>query len=272
MASLCFHCKFYFFSIGYPLEGTMTPLTYMYGMGTVCLVLLLTNISLIAIIVILCCHHKKKHPQTCKCTCACQISQVRHEYVEMPPVNRNYNHSTSAMSILSKPNTSIRSASIAPNPVSTILIRVAHLYWSQELTETTILSSLQHVLIEVLQDKRMASTPEMKSCIKELRDEIIYFAEVYEMQNQQKMCKYSRQNTYTVEGAEIEGGKDETDMSNGVMVPQINEIAIILTKWMKENNIPYTEAGTPCIDNIGASELVECFEPVDAVSDNDHDL
>ena len=61
------------------------------------------------------------------------------------------------------------------NPISVILIRIGCLYRNAELTETTLLRSLQQILIEALDNKNIVSSHEGMKCVKQLRDEITRF-------------------------------------------------------------------------------------------------
>ena len=66
----------------------------------------------------------------------------------------------------------------SPNRVSVIFLLVGYMYWNAEASDTvaTLLSSLQHILIRVLEEPEVISNDDAMTCVKRLHNEIMGFA------------------------------------------------------------------------------------------------
>lgn len=82
-----------------------------------------------------------------------------------------------------------------PNPVAAILIKIGYLYRNSELTDTTFIKTLQHILVDVLDDCNIISSPEAVNCVCQLRDEIQKYNDQMRRRQFSRPCEYSRQAT-----------------------------------------------------------------------------
>ena len=139
-----------------------------------------------------------------------------------------------------------------PNPVSAILLHIGHMYWSAEASDTTLLSSLQQILIRALEEPAVISNYDARTCVKHLRDEIIAFAD--ELREQRCRGGFSRQTTIsgenssyshelvddtaertnkvTVETDETDGGAIQEVKNNECEVKTMENLVCVLTRWI----------------------------------------
>ena len=80
-----------------------------------------------------------------------------------------------------------------PNPISAILLNIGYLYWNAEVSDTTLLSSLQQILIRALDEPEVISNDDAMTCVKQLRNEIMDFADKF--REQRRRGGFSRQTT-----------------------------------------------------------------------------
>jgi hypothetical protein len=89
------------------------------------------------------------------------------------------------------------------NPVSIILIKIGHMYRCSELKNTTLLTTLQHILIDALDNNMIVFDSRARVCIEQLRNDIIKLNDdIKKMQycsRQISSRKGSRESTVVIE-------------------------------------------------------------------------
>lgn len=108
-----------------------------------------------------------------------------------------------------------------PNPISAILLNIGYLYWNAEASDTTLLSSLQQILVRVLEEQAVISNYDARTYVKHLRDEIIGFTD--ELRERRCRGRFSRQTT-------ISGRNYNSENSS------CSELVDDLAERMKETN------------------------------------
>ena len=81
------------------------------------------------------------------------------------------------------------------NPVSFILYRVANMYYDAKPSDCTLMRLLHQVLLEVLNDENVASSPEAMAYVKKLRDGVREFGDKLREEHKCYRRQYSRQQT-----------------------------------------------------------------------------
>ena len=139
-----------------------------------------------------------------------------------------------------------------PNPVSAILLHIGYMYWNAEASDTTLLSSLQQILIQALEEPAVISNYDARTCVKHLRDEIIAFAD--ELREQRCRIGFSRQATISGENSSYSHelvddteertnevtvevlGNEETDggatQNTECEVKRMENLVGVLTRWI----------------------------------------
>ena len=134
---------------------------------------------------------------------SCVVCYQRHNGKMCPncralQVSESTKHSPDCNSRDSKPTSIFPLPSASgqfPNPISIILLLVGYMYWNDEESDTmtTLLSSLQQILIRVLEKPEVISNDGATAYVKHLRNEIMGFADKWREQR----CRvlFSRQTT-----------------------------------------------------------------------------
>ena len=136
-----------------------------------------------------------------------------------------------------------------PNPISIILLHIGYMYWDAKALDTTLLSSVQQILIRALEEPEVISNHGARSFVEHLRDEIMAFAD--ELRKQRCCGWLSQQPTISSNGF-IDNSIELVDDSAERMKKSSNE-----TIKLQQNK---SKGGTKSVNELGNGTTDCCSE------------
>ena len=144
-----------------------------------------------------------------------------------------------------------------PNPISIILLHIGYMYWDAKASDTTFLSSVQQILIRVLEEPEVISNHGARAFVKHLRDEIMAFAD--ELREQRCRGVLSQQPTISSNGS-IDNSIKLVDDSAERMKKSSNEKVKLQQNKSKGGTKSVNELGsgtTDCCSQMNAEATLE---------------